>query len=583
MGGSESKPEPPPVQRVVFRPSPDPPNARGLTNISVTGGTNACRDCTLSIETGVTNSSVKLSRDFGNFSDAECLQYQRDLLKVGKEISFQDFFTRLQAGGYSRPTFERPAGDPQGAAQFCEQIFFDEETAAAVTDFKTFKEKEKDLMSVRIRQVNGAGNFSSDTKAKYTLSLPVKMSYTAGLRQTPGVPRTQMRQVRGRWVTTQVMGPPGFIPDIKSTQVKTLTLYHPCPVRIENVQYDAVLSLNDPADSDADVIVLVPLKGSNFGSDSESFFGKIVKQLAQISTPDSVTGLFPTADIATGNQWNIEQIFSLKTTPADTKDPEKGVRKDIPSPVANAYFTWMAAPTYKRKKVSESPTELVYAWEPDGREVRYFMLQYPVSISLTDLSILTRNMPTTDPKRAIHTIPESPKLLYKRSEPPALSKECGSGTVRETMQNPSDALGSLFSSEDLSSVLKGADGSSLADTTNTCDPFAMNAQKARGFKITPSDAARFFFNFLVLIALALGTWAAFYSVLQNYDMKFTDFASDAGKVIGTLALQTSGRMQTAFYRGNADSGKGVEDAPGVAPSVKNMAAEAGKMIGLKTQ
>ena len=544
----------------------------------------------------MTNSSVRLSRDFGNFAEFECLQYQRDKDRIGKEISFQDFFSRLQSGGYSRPTFKRTADARLGVkeAEFCEQIYFDEETAAKVTDKASFDANEKDLMSVRIREVTGAGNFSSDTKAKYTLSLPVKLTYTAGLRQVPGSSRPVMRNNRGRWVITQVQGPPTFVPQTATTEVKTLLLYHPCPVRIENIQYDAVLSLNDPADEDTRVVILVPLKGSNFGTPSEDFFNKIVRQLSQISTPDSITGLFPTADIATGNQWNIESVFSLKPNSTAT-DGTPARETASPSVVANAFFTWDAAPGYRRKQVSANANEIVYGWEPQGRELRYFMLQYPVNISLNDLSILTRNLPPTPPEKAIHAVPGlpgTPKPLYKKSEPPALDKECGTGIVRERMTNPTDALGSLFSSEDLSDVLKGEDGKSLFDGVDTCDPFAMNAQTAKGFRITPVDAARFFFNFLILIAVALGTWLAMYAVIKNYDGKFASFAADAGKVVGTLALQSSGRVKDAFYRGETEQEKAAKaakvaeaaeaaTAPGLPSSLKNVGSTLGSLIGLK--
>lgn len=187
MGGSESKePPPPPVVRTLPL---NPPNTRGLTNLSVSG-TDACSNCDISIETNISTSSVKLSRDFGNFSDAECLAYQRDRERLGKELSFQDFFQRLQSGGYSRPTYERPKNQDTGeeAAQFCEQVMFSEEDAAAINSVDDFKAKESKLRAVRIRQVTGAGNFSSDTKAKFTLNIPVKLTYVVSNSNPPPLP-----------------------------------------------------------------------------------------------------------------------------------------------------------------------------------------------------------------------------------------------------------------------------------------------------------------------------------------------------------------------------------------------------------
>jgi hypothetical protein len=184
MGGTESK-EAPPAPTVVTKPY-NPPNTTALTNLSVSG-TNACSNCDISVETNISTSSVKLSRDFGNFSDAECLAYQRDRDRLGKELAFQDFFQRLQSGGYSRPTYERPANAETGetAAQFCEQVMFSEEDAAAINSIDEFKANESKLKAVRIRQVTGGGNFSSDTKAKFTLNIPLKLTYVIANRPGP--------------------------------------------------------------------------------------------------------------------------------------------------------------------------------------------------------------------------------------------------------------------------------------------------------------------------------------------------------------------------------------------------------------
>lgn len=484
--------------------------------------------------------------------------------------------------------FDRPANAQEGvnAAQFCEQVYFDEETAAKVTDVASFNANESKLTSVRIREVTGAGNFSSDTKAKFTLSLPVKFRYTAGMESVPGPSSaTRMIQLFGRWIPIQVPGPPVERPITKEFQVKTLTLYHPCPVRIENVQYDAVLSLNDPGDTDTEVVVLVPLQGSNRGGDSEDFFNKFVSQVTRVASPDPVTGLYSSADIATGNAWNVKNIFTLmpKKNPDGTlaRDPKESTNGPYvynnPAPIANAYFSWMAAGTYKRVKQVENASLIQYGWVPDGRSVRYFMLANPVSIGNSDLTILRRNLPQTPAEKAIHSIPNpasgSPKPLYKKTEPPAVEGDCATqtrtnssqGVIREgvddTLSTGVAALGSVFGSEDLSNILAQNDAS-LKDQTDTCDPFAMNAKTAVGFRITPADAAKIFFNFLTFIAVVLGVWISFYFIIKNYDFKFAEFGADAGKVIGTLALQTSGRIKDLAYRG-----KVAGDSASAAPSV----------------
>lgn len=605
MGGGGSK-ESPPVQQVITSPL-NPPSANGLTNLSVSGTDDCTKYCELALETNVSTSSLTLTRDFGNFSDAECVQFQRDMLRIGKEISFQDFFTRLQAGGYSRPVYDRPANTDEGvaAAQFCEQVYFDEETAEKVTDAPSFTANFGKLRSVRIREVTGAGNFSSDTKAKFTLSLPVKFRYTTGVQPVAvtAQPAMSFGGGKGSAFPTTVPGPSANAPVKKEFQVKTMTLYHPCPVRVENVQYDAVLSLNDPGDPDTEVVVLVPLRGSNRGGDSEDFFNKFVKQVSTVSQPDPVTGLYASADVSTGNAWNVKDIFTLKpvknddgtwkAAPDEKTPPEGPYVYNNPAPVANAYFTWVAASTYKRKVVTNTPTLLKYGWTPDGREVRYFMLSNPVSIGNSDLTILRRNLPQTPAERAIHPIPNpgvsgNVKPLYKMTEPPAVEGDCGAqartastqGVIREGIDDTLDTgnLGGLFDSEDLSDLLT-RNAESLQDAEDKCDPFAKNAKKARGYRITPADATKILIHFLSFVAIALGVWISFYFVIKNYDFKFADFGSDAGKVLATLALQTSGRIKDLAYRAKVATNL-APAAPVAAPAGKGNLGGLGTVSGL---
>jgi hypothetical protein len=307
---------------------------------------------------------------------------------------------------------------------------------------------------------------------------------------------------------------------------------------------------------------MIPLTTSNSGSDTTDFFTRILKQVTSVSTPDSVTGLFQGSDIATGNNWNLKSLFTLvpqKDTLGNVvKDEQTGeVKYPSPAKVANAYFTWTAAPTYRRVRTADTPGFINYTWEPDGKTVRYFMLQYPASVNSTDMAILTRNLPPTPSEKAIHTIPDSlagsPKILYKASEPPALEKECGIkvregfvGGVREHMQSL-DVIDSMLNTGDVSSLLTGADGTSvLQDSTNKCDPFALNAKNAKSFAITPADATKFFFNFLILISLAVGAWLALWSVTKDYDGSYKNFATDAGKVLGTIALRSTNQVKNVL-------------------------------------
>lgn len=534
MGGAQSSPPPPPAPVVVQDPYP---TQYGLTNLSLAPGTtSACVNCDIGIDSRATTSSVKLTRDYGNISDIECQRYQKDLDAVrAKELSFDDFFTNLQAGNYSRPVSKNAKGQA-----FCEQVMFQEEDAAKVTDLASFDANIAKLRDIRIRQVTGGGSFSSGTKAKFRLSIPIKAKYVAQLLTTPA---TQYDLVGWPWRWQVTPGTSTTTPVTEEITISMLTMYHPSPLRIENVQHDAVLSINDPSDPDAKTVILIPLKSSNNGDESVDFFNKLAKHLTTIQAADSVTGLYPETNIPTGNDWNIKKIFWLDKPGADNI-----------SKVTDAFYTWMGAGSYNRVELSRTSTEIRYGWVPDGAQIRYFMLQTPVSISSTDLSFLTRSLPPTPAEQAIHKIPDpsasgNSKVLYKKATGPGAAASCG--TVRERYTNPGqgDILASLFTGGGVGDMLVGADGTPLIDK-NSCNPFADNAKKALSTPslFTPTKAAAFFFNFMILIALAVGTWLGlFFVVNKDYDYSFRDFAKDAGKVAGTLALQTTGRVKDTAY------------------------------------
>jgi hypothetical protein len=449
-------------------------------------------------------------------------------------MSFHDFITNLQAGNYSRPIAKTDRGE------FCEQVLFSDEDAAKVNSLGEFDANVGKLKNLRIRQVTGGGSFSSGTKAKFRLSLPIKAKYVAQLQRS-SPPRFGLAAFPWRWEVTP--GDETVTPITEEISISMLTMYHPSPLRIENVQHDAVLSLNDPSDPTAKTVILIPLKASNMGDESGDFFNKIAKHLTTITVPDPVTGLYPETDIPTGNDWNIKSVFWLDQAGADNI-----------SKVTDAFYTWMGAGSYTRVELSRSASEIRYGWAPDGAQVRYFMLQTPVSISTTDLSFLTRSLPPTPANEAIHTIPDpttmgNSKVFYKKATGPGASAGCG--VVRERMTNPGsgDILASLFTGGGMEDLLVGADGTPLVDT-KSCDPFKTNLKNALAEPslFTPTKAAAMFFNFMIIIGLAVGTWLGLYFVVnKDYDYGFRDFAGDAGKVMGKLALQTSGRVKDASY------------------------------------
>lgn len=106
-----------------------------------------------------------------------------------------------------------------------------------------------------------------------------------------------------------------------SFKVDTMTIYHPCPVRIENVQYDAVLQLNDAPISNMaapgnDTVILIPLAGSNNPDEAGRLFQKIAPFIAGMAnTAVGDTSLTGGTTIASEEQQQrCEQIEDVRLT-----------------------------------------------------------------------------------------------------------------------------------------------------------------------------------------------------------------------------------------------------------------------------
>lgn len=465
------------------------------------------------MDTRATVSSVTVTREFGNITNDECKRYQIDRAAVAaKEMSFGDFLMGLRNGSYSRPVSQT------GNGEFCEQIELDSELAAKMTDFASFQENETKIKGVRIRKVTGGGSFSSHTKAKIKLSLPVRAQYVSEIKD-------------GR-------------PVVKEIVIRGMTLYHPSPVRIENVQHDAVLSLNDPSDevTGGDTVVLIPLVGANTGANSEVFFNKIVKHITSLSAPDDITGLFPRIDVPTGSDWSIKDVFWL--------GPPDG---NGYAPVQDSYYSWDGLPTFNRKVLSQNASEIKFGWEKSVNEVRYFMIGQPVNISTTDLSILTRNLPPTPPDQAIHSIPDAtmtqyprplganePKppgwpgtpIIYKSAEGKALDGQCCGG--RERMPAADEAMTTQPSFEGFTNL---AEARAAVNSRVEGAKRIYRRGAAEGF--SPSFIMTLVFAFITFIFMAIGAWIALYMIHRDYDYAWTTFSSNAGKVFGAIIKKLS--------------------------------------------
>jgi hypothetical protein len=319
--------------------------------------------------------------------------------------------------------------------------------------------------------------------------------------------------------------------------VNSITIYHPCPLRINDKQADAVISLNDPSDSylpsgdgkNPSAVILIPIMAGDPTAPSAVFFNRIASHIPDIADADFMTGLFPELDIPTGNDWSVSQLFP-------PKKPSEGCG-DIVSP---GYFVWRGVPEQERYFEGRVPATSanigknkwiqgfinawflydtyvnIYKWKQKSDPApTYIMMEKPLPVGAADLATLLNTLPVTKWDIAIHPIlqvNEKPWVVYKQGPPDKCEvpmREEG-GDVREGY-------------------------------ANKCDPFYNNAISTRT-EFTADKLFTMFFNVMVMVAIAIGAYIALAAVARMMDVNYADFAKGAGKVIGVWAKKL-GDMQ----------------------------------------
>lgn len=480
MGGGESKPAPPPTvieqeppagsgeSSIIYPDRPGKPRLDGVTCALA----NDCATCDLRVSSGISSSSVRLSREFGDVSARDCQRYANDVRRMReKQMSIQDFLGNLQAGRYLRNL----------GNGYCEQVELSSEEALKVTTKDQYDENK--LRSVRIQKLS-SGGFSVDTKAKITPSIPFEMTFNG-----------------------------------QKIAVKTMTVYHPCPLRLEGTQPDAVLSLNDPGFEDGSpYVILVPLVARNSADPSVAFFDKILTQISGLAAPDP-TGQYPTRNIPTGNDWSLSKVFNV-TVPPD----------GIGLQVTNGYYEWKGMPTLEQKKEETFNTvngiidafttkTITYKWVESGKpSPRYIMLDQPVAISTVALSTITQTLPMTPVNDAIHAILYDTNPLQR-------------GIVHSRGASPTK--------EGFTNIVQPDEG---------CDAWSVWAQSTDTEGLATSQLTNTLFGLATAIAMAIGAYLALAAVLRLYDVETANFSEQIGKLMGVFAKSLKekvGKVQSA--------------------------------------
>lgn len=491
MGGGGSKPseftitedQPPAGSEESSMVYPDRPGMPRLDGISRSLA-NECNNCSLQVVSGISSSSVKISREFGSISYKQCTRYKNDLKDVReKKLSFQDFLNNLQSGVYFRDLNNG----------YCEKVELSSEDATKMTKIEDYDEGK--LRSVRILQ-STSGGFSADTKVKITPSIPFQMRVSAAGEGPIDVP------------------------------IQTMTLYHPCPIRIEGVQPDAVLSLNDPSFGKPKYVILVPLTAKNTQSPSIGFLQKLLPEAIAVSQPDPSTGQYIPKDVPTGQNWKLSQLFDVIVA-------ENGKDFDVKT----GMYVWKGMPSLKRTQESTS-TGVRFKWLPSGDpSPQYILMDTPVACNPGDLAILTSRIPITRPSDAIHAIlyddnPMQRGIVHKQGPP----ENCFATEAKESFTD----LQGVYSLTGTSTQEEEA-----------CDAWTLWAKATAGKGFTNQQIASVIFNVLVFIAMAVGTYVAFSAVLRLYDVEYSEVAKNIGKLSAVFARNL--QQKAAALKSNLSS------------------------------
>lgn len=394
MGGGSSKPSGPTKAAPIV--VEDPPPIPGIVSFGL-GDAQGCQwpgkrgvECRLTVAAGISSSGAKLYREQGTITETECNRFQTDVAKVrAQQMSFEEFKTNLKSGLY----YERV---PSGVDTYCKQIVFAESDLKDIPNVDSIAWTK--ARNPTIRKMTAAGGYSSITKLFIKPSIPFKVTFNG-----------------------------------ETFTISLMTLFHPSPVRLENVQHDAMLTLGDPGvgnrakgSSTTDAVILVPLVGSLNAGPSGDFISKIARYMTAVLQPDPVTGQYKTIDIPTGNDWDLSKLFPGTPSNGETV-------------VATGYYAWSASggvvkstnPTITARPFPQADI-WKYPYIAAGKSnVRYLMLKDPVPVNVFDLQTV-RMLPATPAEQAIDSfIPSTLSFVT-----PKTCSTTPSAAGRESMTNP---------------------------------------------------------------------------------------------------------------------------------------------------
>ena len=153
--------------------------------------------------------------------------------------------------------------------------------------------------------------------------------------------------------------------DGKKITVTKMALYRPSPVRVENIQADAVLSLNDYSDPAAKTVILLPISAAiTYGTPGE-FVGRIAENVNSF-TINEATGQYNPVNVPVGNDWSLTKVLE--------------VAGGTNGQVAGGFFKWEGG-DYERYVKYSDRSVIHYGWRAPRNGVTTILMKDPIAVS----------------------------------------------------------------------------------------------------------------------------------------------------------------------------------------------------------
>lgn len=382
MGGGGSRPairqapSPPPrvapptapvQQRVIEDPRPGEGN--NTTGVSVSSA-KGCQPCRLAINPNISTSVVTLTRSSESASGSKCRT---------DEVS----------DPAKPPPVKYSAASPYGGLEKCKKtstgryryvVSGDDSVKGCPPEYQTISEKSDGGVLVGTCRLNcPPGTYASQ-----------ESNYTRCWQQGGRSPSADQGSLRDEFDFQWTPRVPGgkrsankmFITpdkafeltlDGKKITVTKMALYRPSPIRVENIQADAVLSLNDYSDPAATTVILLPISAAvTYGSPGD-FVGRIAENINAFAVNES-TGQYMPLNVPVGNDWSLTRVLEV----ADKTS----------ALVAGGFFKWESA-EYERFTRINTPTLIHYGWRRKGTGVTTILMKDPIAVSYVTSTYLS--------------------------------------------------------------------------------------------------------------------------------------------------------------------------------------------------